>query len=101
MRPGQGQPGAGKGHRAHTIPEFQAKPISSGVETLLASQKVSKDVRGRLQSHGVSGVQARHYDGHEYIDEKREGLDALYGSLDLGMTTDEMMIELRGPGPRE
>ncbi len=26
-------------------------------------------------------------------------LDELYGSLDLGMTTDEMMTELRGPGP--
>lgn len=66
---------------AIAIPEFQAKRIRSGVETLLASQKVSKDIRGRLQSHGVSGVQARHYDGHEYIDEKREALDALYVSL--------------------
>lgn len=26
-------------------------------------------------------------------------LDELFGSLDLGMTTDEMMDELRGPGP--
>ena len=26
-------------------------------------------------------------------------LDALYGSLDLGKSTDEVMIELRGPGP--
>ncbi len=27
-------------------------------------------------------------------------LDELYGSLDLGMTSDEMMVELRGPGPK-
>jgi integrase len=66
---------------AVAIPEFQAKRIRSGVETLLASQKVPKDIRGRLQSHGVSGVQARHYDGHEYIDEKREALVTLYASL--------------------
>jgi len=32
---------------------------------------------------------------------KADPLDALYGTLDLGMTTDEMMNELRGPGPRE
>ena len=58
---------------AIAIPEFQAKRIRSGVEKLLASQKVSKDIRGRLQSHGVSGVQARHYDGHEYIGRKARG----------------------------
>ena len=50
-------------------------------ETLLVSPKVSKDIRGRLQSHGISGVQARHYDAHEYIDKKREALRALYVSL--------------------
>jgi len=59
------------------IPEFTAKRIRSGVETLLASLGVSSDVRGRLQSHGVSGVQARHYDGHLYLDEKRAALTAL------------------------
>lgn len=76
--------GARRPHRRATehTRSRSSKPNGSGlVETLLASQKVSKDVRGRLQSHGVSDVQARHYDCHEYIDEKREGLDALYVSL--------------------
>ncbi len=59
------------------IPDFEAKRIRSGVETVLASLKVSKDDRGRLQSHGITGVQARHYDGHEYTDEKREALEKL------------------------
>ena len=63
------------------IPNFTAKRIRSGVETLLAKQKFSKDLRGRLQSHGISGVQDKHYDGHDYVDEKREMLEALFKTL--------------------
>lgn len=60
------------------IPDFQAKRIRSGVETLLASARISSEIRGRLQSHGISGVQARHYDGHDYMDEKRHALVTLH-----------------------
>ena len=60
---------------------FQAKRIRSGVETLLARCGVSPDHRGRLQSHGVTGVQARHYDGHDYRAEKLAALDLLWREL--------------------
>lgn len=64
------------------IANFNAKRIRSGVETLLAKHKFSEDLRGRLQSHGISGVQNRHYDGHDYIDEKREMLQKLHEILE-------------------
>ena len=64
------------------ISEFNAKRIRSGIETLLAKHKFSQDLRGRLQSHGISGVQNRHYDGHEYLDEKREMLQKLHEILE-------------------
>ena len=67
---------------ATTLPDFQAKRIRSGVETLLASARISSDIRGRLQSHGISGVQARHYDGHDYVEEKRQALETLFRLLD-------------------
>lgn len=60
---------------------FSAKRIRSGVETVLASLGVSQETRGRLQSHGISGVQARHYDGHDYANEKRSALAALLEML--------------------
>lgn len=63
------------------IPDFQAKRIRSGVETLLASVGVSTEIRGRLQSHGIAGVQARHYDGHDYMAEKRKALETLHKLL--------------------
>ena len=59
------------------IAEFKAKRIRSGVETILAAARISVDHRGRLQSHGIAGVQNRHYDGHHYLDEKRHALDTL------------------------
>jgi len=64
------------------IPAFQAKRLRSGVETVLAKAKISSEMRGRLQSHGIAGVQARHYDGHDYVDQKLEALTALYQLLE-------------------
>lgn len=68
---------------AKQIPEFQLKRVRSGVETLLSSRKVSKDIRGRLQSHGIGGVQDTHYDGYDYLDEKRQVLIILLEALVL------------------
>jgi integrase len=53
---------------------FQARDIRRSCETMLASLKVSKDIRGQIQSHGLGGVQAKHYDMHSYMDEKRHAL---------------------------
>jgi hypothetical protein len=64
-----------------SIEDFQLKRIRSGIETLLASMGVSREVRGHLQSHGLTGVQARHYDGHDYMPEKLGALDILVKEL--------------------
>lgn len=63
------------------IPDFQLKRVRSGVETLLAANGISREIRGHLQSHGVSGIQARHYDGHDYLREKRDALTLLMRQL--------------------
>jgi len=44
-------------------------------ETMLAAMGVSSDVRAHLQSHGLGGVQTRHYDRHSTMDEKRKALE--------------------------
>jgi integrase len=64
------------------IEGFQLKRTRSAVETTLASIRVDFHIRGRLQSHGVSGVQATHYDAWAYLDEKREALQALVDVLE-------------------
>jgi len=64
-----------------SIQGFQLKRIRSGVETLLAANGVSREIRGQLQSHGLTGVQARHYDGHDYMPEKLQALEQLFAVL--------------------
>lgn len=78
---------------ATTLPDFQAKRIRSGVETLLASARISSEIRGRLQSHGIAGVQARHYDGHDYMDEKRQALETLFRLLDAPEATNVVQLK--------
>jgi hypothetical protein len=45
-------------------------------ETMLAKMGISKDLRAQILSHALSGVQDRHYDKHQYIEEKRKALEA-------------------------
>lgn len=59
------------------IEDFSPKRLRSGVETALASLGVGREVRAQLQSHGLGGVQDRHYDDHDYLAEKRTALKAL------------------------
>lgn len=63
------------------VGQFQAKRIRSGVETALASLRVSQETRGHLLSHGVTGVQATNYDGHDYAPQKLEALETLHRFL--------------------
>lgn len=66
---------------AGAIPGFAPKLIRSGVETILAASGVDKETRGRLQSHGISGVQDRHYNAHEFMAEKRAALELVHKLL--------------------
>lgn len=61
---------------------FQLRDIRRTCETMLAKLGISKDIRAQLLSHGISGVQAVHYDKHDYLPEKRAALTAWEGKLD-------------------
>lgn len=56
---------------------FTPGTIRKTVETRLAAAGVGKDIRARLQSHGIGGVQDKHYDAHDYDAEKRAALRKL------------------------
>lgn len=55
---------------------IQARDLRRTAETMLAAMGISKDVRAQLLSHGLGGVQGRHYDQHDYMVEKRNALQA-------------------------
>lgn len=54
--------------------QFNLRDIRRTVETMLAGLGISRDIRAQLLSHGISGVQAQHYDRHDYLKEKRTTL---------------------------
>jgi len=54
---------------------FSLRDLRRTAETHMAALGISKDIRAQIQSHGLGGIQARHYDRHEYMHEKREALD--------------------------
>lgn len=67
--------------KAASLDDFTIKRVRSGVETLLASKEVSREIRAQLQSHGLSGVQQASYEGHDYKAEKLFALETLYTAL--------------------
>lgn len=61
---------------------FQLRDLRRTAETRMAALGVSRDLRAQIQSHGLGGVQARHYDKHDYADEKRAALEAWCAHLE-------------------
>ena len=57
---------------------FQFSDLRRTIETRLSGMKVPKETRAYLQSHGLNGVQTRHYDRHDYEQEKRDALRVLH-----------------------
>jgi len=60
---------------------LKPKVIRATIETRLAALKVSSDVLAHLLSHGMGGVQAKHYQRHDFSEEKREALVLLWSAL--------------------
>jgi hypothetical protein len=60
-----------------SIPDFELKRVRSGVETLLSRNDVLKEIRGRLQSHGIGGVQDVNYDFNDFFRQKLTALQLL------------------------
>jgi integrase len=61
---------------------FQLRDVRRTCETMLAGMGVSRDVRAQLLSHGLGGVQALHYDRHDYMEEKKRALQRWHDRLD-------------------
>jgi integrase len=53
---------------------FQLRDLRRTAETMLAKLGTGPNIRGEVQSHGLGGVQKRHYDQHDYLEEKRTAL---------------------------
>ena len=66
----------GKISKAMGGQSFRLGDIRRTAETMLAAMGFNSDLRGQLLSHGLGGVQNRHYDKHDYLPEKLKMLQA-------------------------
>jgi integrase len=57
-----------------TTRHFDLHDIRRACETHLARLRVSKEIRNQLLSHGITGVDSKHYDRHDYDAEKKTAL---------------------------
>lgn len=72
--------------------ELERGPFTVGdlrrtVETRLAAAGVSTETRAQLQSHGLGGIQTRHYDRHDYLEDKRAALVTLLSLCEASPAT--------------
>jgi integrase len=63
--------------------EFRLRDIRRTCETRLAEMGISRDLRAQIQSHGLGGIQSKHYDRHDYMVEKRAALTAWEAFLEM------------------
>src|SRR5438552_10230616 len=74
---------------------FSLRDLRRTAETHLAALGVSSDVRAQLQSHGLGGIQSRHYDRHDYMGQKAEAIRKWAGRLE-GVPMTESRPPARG-----
>jgi len=82
---------------AMQVEPFDLRDIRRTVETMLAGMGISRDTRAQLLSHGISGVQATHYDRHSYTSEKRAALvswENRIGSIENHSTMQSNIVAL-------
>lgn len=74
---------------------FTLGALRSTVETQLAAAGVQSDTLAQLQSHGLSGVQWRHYNRHDYHAEKLAALEKLRDLMTQAPATVANLDEVR------
>lgn len=71
------------------VEPFDLRDIRRTVETMLVGLGLSRDIRAQVLSHGITGVQAKHYDRHSYLKEKHLALQKWERHLDRLRTNEK------------
>jgi integrase len=79
---------------------FKAGCIRASVETRLADRpyRVSSDVLAQLLSHGLGGVQNRHYQRYDYFEDKFEALEMLNRMVEGLPEPQAQVVNMRAAG---
>lgn len=80
------------------IPPFDQRALRRTAETMLQKLGIPKEVRSHMLSHGREGVQGRHYERHDFIDEKWAAFNKWTAHLErvLDPSITAQVVQLRG-----
>ena len=55
----------------HKEVDFKAADIRRTCKTLMARHGINKEIRDRIHNHSLNDISTKHYDRHDYLEEKR------------------------------
>lgn len=76
------------------FPYFVARDIRRTCKTLMGELGISKELRDRIQNHAFQDVSSKHYDRYNYLDEKRNALNAWQDRLNDADLLDKNVIRI-------
>jgi integrase len=77
------------------IPKWTARDCRRTFKTLGARAGISLDDRNRLQGHALSDVGSKHYDAHDYLDEKRRAMERWTRYLQTLLAGEAKVVPIR------
>ena len=79
-------------------PTWTLRDVRRTAKTVLGQQGVAKDWRDRLHGHAMTDISSKHYDRHDYLDEKRQAMAAWDRWLSSTLKGNCQVGEVRQPG---
>lgn len=70
---------------------FVWRDLRRTCETRMAGLGIAPHIRAQIQSHGLSGIQQKHYDKYDYLPEKRAALNHWTEQLDALVAGEEIV----------
>lgn len=82
------------------VAPYSCRDLRRTVETQMAALKIDKEVRAHVQSHGLGGVQDKHYQRHDFFEEKKAALERWEAAVTNAEKAESTLLVLpaqRGP----
>lgn len=68
------------------FPHYTPRDIRRTCKTLMGEAGLAKEIRDRIQNHALQDVSSKHYDRHDYLNEKRQALEIWESRLNQSET---------------
>ena len=79
------------------VEPFTPRDLRRTVTTHMSRLGILAEIRNRIQDHSIAGIEAKHYDRHDYLPEKRAALEKWEREIQriIGEQTEDNVVVLR------